>query len=96
MDTVKVTAEYGIVVRRKALSEKIISYSMVLEAMETEAPLDSNDDLISFGPSFGGEALDSFIKRLQILGLEYVDDFFSITFDMPPWCDLRVGIGPGD
>ena len=62
--------------------------------MEVEQPLDSNEDLISFGPAFGEEAMNEFISRLQALGLQYVDDFFSISYDIPAWCGLRIEINP--
>jgi hypothetical protein len=92
MKTVKVTSEYGIVIRRASLAEKNIDYSRVLQAMEVVQPFDSNDDILSFGPSFGEEAMNGFISRLQALGLEYVDDFFNITYDLPSWCGLRMEI----
>ena len=92
MNTVKATGEYGIIIRQEALSMKKIHKTKVFEAMEVEQPLDSNQDLISFGPAFGPEALNEFISRLQALGLEYVDDFFALSFDFPSWCCLRIGV----
>ena len=92
MNTVKATSEYGIVIRQAALTAKNISYARLLKVMEVEKPLDSNKDLVSFGPSFGEEAMNEFISRLQGLGLEYVEDFFTISCDMPTWCYLRIGI----
>lgn len=92
MNTVKATSEYGIVIRRAALTAKGIDYTQLLQAMEVEQPLDSNENLVSFGPSFGEEAMNEFIARLQALGLEYVEDFFAISCDMPAWCSVRIGI----
>ena len=92
MNTVKATSEYGIVIRRAALTAKGINYTQILQAMEVKQPLDSNEDLVSFGPSFGEEAMNEFIARLQALGLEYVEDFFAISCDMPAWCSVRIGI----
>jgi hypothetical protein len=46
--------------------------------MEQSPPLDISDDIVSFGPSFGGEAADEFVKRLTAAGLEYLDDFFVL------------------
>ena len=60
----------------------------LLKEMEVEKPLDSNEFLLSFGPSFGPEALDEFFRRLQELGLEYIDDFFIFTGDFPDWCEF--------
>lgn len=91
MNSVKATNEYGIVVRRAALTVKSIDYKQLLQVMEVEQPLDSNEDLVSFGPSFGEEAMNEFIARLRALGLEYVDDFFSISCEMPAWCNVRIG-----
>jgi hypothetical protein len=92
MNTIAATTEYGIVIRRAAVTRKGISYQDVLKAMEVEQPLDGNADLVSFGPSFGEEAMNEFISRLKKLGLEYFDDFFSFAYDMPQWCSVRVGL----
>lgn len=91
-DTIKITGEYGVFIRKAALAVKKIAYSALLDAFEVEVPLAENDDLVSFGPSFGQEAMDEFVSRLQALGLEYFDDFFCIASDFPEWCALRVGL----
>jgi len=91
-ETIKITSEYGVIVRKAALATKGIAYGTLLHAFEVEAPLDENDDLVSFGPSFGQEAMDEFISRLQALGLEYFDDFFCVACDFPEWCALRGGL----
>jgi hypothetical protein len=62
----------------------------MLGELQAQAPLDINEDLVSFGPSFGEEALLEFISRLEKLGLVYVDDFVSMAFDLPTWCRIRV------
>jgi hypothetical protein len=90
MMAIKVTGECGIVIRKAALKEKGINHIDILKIMEVESPLDDDDDLISFGPSFGEEALNEFIVRLQNIQLEYVDDFFTIIYDVPEWCKLIV------
>ena len=54
--------------------------------METEAPLDVNEDLISFGPHFGLEAATESVRRLESLGLIDIDDFFVFDGDFPEWC----------
>jgi len=90
MDCISVTSEFGIIVRRAALTERDISWDKLLRALEVKAPLDSNDDLISFGPTFGKEALEVFLRRLSDLGLEYYDDFFEFSGDYPKWCVFRV------
>jgi hypothetical protein len=86
MANVNLTAEFGLVVRRSALEQRGVSYRKLLEAMETEAPLDVNEDLISFGPHFGSEAVTEFVRRLESAGLINIDDFFVFAGDFPEWC----------
>lgn len=86
MRFVKLSAEYGIVVRRRALTERGVGYARLLEAMEIDEPLDASEGLLSFGPHFGGEAASEFTARLQNLGLVYIDDFFVFSGDFPGWC----------
>jgi hypothetical protein len=86
MATVNLTAEFGLVVRRAALEQRGLSYRKLLDAMEAEAPLDVNEDLISFGPHFGSEAATEFVRRLESLGLINIDDFFVFIGDFPEWC----------
>lgn len=86
MATVNLTAEFGLVVRRAALDQRGLSYRKVLDAMETEAPLDVNDEVISFGPHFGSEAVTVFVRRLEAIGLINIDDFFVFVGDFPEWC----------
>jgi hypothetical protein len=92
MNSIPVSPQGGIVVRRAALDEKQISESALLEAMEAAQPDSSNEQLLAFGPSFGEEAMNEFVRRLKALGLEYVDDFFFINIDLPDWCGLQVGL----
>ena len=89
MSAIDVTGEFGIVVRRQALIERRVSLEALLEALEVESPLDSNDSLMSFGPSFGQEALDVFTRRLIDLGFEYFDDFFEFVGTFPAWCRFQ-------
>jgi hypothetical protein len=81
MDHIAVTSEFGIVVRRAALTERGVSWEALLKVLEVQAPFDSNNDLISFGPHFGQEPLDVLIHRLSELGLNYFDDFFEFSGD---------------
>jgi hypothetical protein len=92
MNTITATAQYGIVIRRDAVRRKSVSYNELLRALEVETPADENEDLLSFGPSFGEEAMNTFISRLQGLGLAYVDDFFALSFDLPSWITLRISL----
>lgn len=63
-----------------------MNHQQLLEAMEAEVPLDANEDLISFGPHFGEEAANEFVRRLESLGLVHIDDFFVFCGDFPSWC----------
>jgi hypothetical protein len=91
---IKITSEFGLIIRKQALAARNVTMEMVLTAMEVSEPLDCNDELISFGPSFEQEALDEFSRRLMKLGLEYFDDFFEFAFPSPPWCQFQVRLTP--
>jgi hypothetical protein len=92
-DGIKVTAEFGIIIRRAALEERGIASEDLLSAFQASKPLDLNAELVSFGPSFGKEALDTFIQRLRALGLIYFDDFIEFAGDFPGWCKFRAVLG---
>ncbi len=87
--SIRITGECGIIVRHAALRERGVSMKLLLNAFETQSPLDMDDSLISFGLIFGDEALNTFTKRLIELGLVFYDDFFDVVFDSPPWCKFR-------
>lgn len=93
--SVEATSEFGLIIRRAALPARGVTHEQVLHALEGDPPRDADEDLISFGPSFGQEALDEFIRRLTALGLEYYDDFFPLAFELPHWMHLRVGLIEG-
>jgi len=86
MATVNLTSEFGLVVRQAALEQRGVSYRKLLDTMEVEAPLDVSEDLISFGPHFGLEAVTELVRRLEALGLINIDDFFVFAGDFPGWC----------
>ena len=96
MTHISVVREYGFVVRRGSLVERGVELSNVLEAFEVGAPLDSDEFLLSFGPSFDEEAADEFVRRLSALGLEYIDDFFVFSGDFPGWCEFSATLGGED
>lgn len=89
--SVIVTSEFGLIVRRNALVERQIDLRDLLTAMEVEEGIDGNDHLLSFGPHFGPEALNTMTSRLTKLGLVYFDDFIEFCGDYPPWCSFRAG-----
>ncbi len=75
---------HGIVVRLAALAARGVSRENLVQVMGNP-PLDEDSQLISFGPHFGGEACDEYIRRLKGLGLRHVDDFFELQWDHPEW-----------
>ncbi|MCK1272656.1 MULTISPECIES: hypothetical protein [unclassified Bradyrhizobium] len=87
---INITGEYGLVVRRAALVERAIALDNLLKTLEVDQPLDQSDDLLSFGPHFGREALKAMSARLTELGFIYHDDFFEIVTDYPGWCRLKA------
>lgn len=64
---VKVTMEYSLVIRRKSLTDKNISLEQINEVFEGNAPLDINEELISYGPHFGQERMMYYFRRSNIL-----------------------------
>jgi hypothetical protein len=82
--------DIGIVVRRVPLNRLGISIDAMTEILGFDPPLDVSDELVSFGPLFGIEAADELCRRLQELGLEYIDDFFIFTGDFPEWSSFKV------
>ena len=93
---IRVTFEHGIVIRKAALRRTRIDREQLLSAFESQAPFSENDDLVVFGPSFGSEACDEFIRRLKDLGLQHVDDFFELEFDHPEWLSFSAQLAkPG-
>lgn len=92
MSCINATGEFGLIIRRSALTERGVSIDAVLAAMEAAEPMSINEDLISFGPTFGQEALDVFTARLMNLGLEYFDDFFEFAGVFPSWCNFHVSL----
>ena len=92
--SVIVTSEFGLIVRRNALTERQVDLRDLFTAMEVEVRLDGSDDLLTFGPHFGREALNAIVSRLIKLGLVYFDDFFEFCGDYPPWFAFRGSYNP--
>lgn len=88
--SIEVTFSYGIVIRQSALTALGITRARVLEVFETDRPIAEDSELLSFGPSFGGEACNEFVRRLESLGLVYVDDFFDLTLSHPDWLSFSA------
>ena len=90
MASIRIEHQFGCVIRRKALDERGIEVQDLLEAMEVGGPLDESEELMAFGPFFGGEAAVTFHERLLALGLVFVDDFTDVVIDLPQWLRLRA------
>lgn len=90
--SIPISAQCSVVIRKAAMKAKGIPEADILAVMESKLPDAANEDLLAFGPSFGEEAMNEFVRRLQALGLQYVDDFFCINFDIPNWCGLRCEV----
>jgi hypothetical protein len=71
-----------------------VSIHSILEVLEVNEPSDINDELLTFGPSFGQEALDVQINRPVALGLVYFDDFFEFVGSFPTWCRFHASLAP--
>ena len=89
---VKVSNNFGIVVKKSAITREGIVHQDLLALMECASPFDENNMLISFGPHFGGEAANEFIRRLEQAGLQYVDDFMDFQILLPEWCETSICI----
>ncbi len=94
MGFVAVTAEYGIVIRRRALIARDVSYPALLAALGANEAFDADGELLTFGPSFGQEGLEALTQRLVALGLVYFDDFFEFAGSFPEWCKFAVALVP--
>lgn len=86
----RVSSDFGIVVRREALEDKRVDLSPVLVEFNFDRYFDQSNAFISLGPFFGGDAADDCMKCLESLGLDYIDDFFVFTGDFPQWCRFEV------
>lgn len=89
---VKITTFHGIVLRRASLLQRQVKLSEIFDALETTETVDSDELLLSFGPSFGEDAADVFTNRLTELGLRYIDDFFVFSGDFPEWCSFYASL----
>lgn len=86
----KVSRDFGIVVRRAALVAKDVDLSRVMAEFNFQTYFDESNNLISLGPFFGGDVADKCMRSLEKLGLAYVDDFFIFEGFVPAWCSFEV------
>ncbi|HDR8859253.1 TPA: hypothetical protein QDA74_003752 [Burkholderia territorii] len=86
----KISRDFGIVVRRAALAEKAVDLSAVMREFNFAGCFDESDRLVSLGPFFGGDAADACMRSLERLGLVYFDDFFIVEQTYPGWCEVEA------
>lgn len=86
----KISKDFGIIVRRKAIDQKSIDLILVMKEFHFEKYFDESADFISLGPFFGGDNADSCMKLLERQGLVYIDDFFILEGYFPDWCRVEV------
>ena len=84
-------SEYGLVIRRRALQERGVTEAALAVAMDRMTPRTATPDLYYFAPLFGEEAQYELGRHLTALGLVWVDDFWSVSFDMPDWVKVTIG-----
>lgn len=86
----KVSKDFGIVVRRKAIDQKSIDLLAVMKEFHFEKYFDESADFVSLGPFFGGDNADSCMRSLELQGLVYIDDFFILESYFPEWCRVEI------
>jgi len=90
----RVSKDFGIVIRREALTEKAVDLEAVMKEFHFEQLYDQSLEFVSLGPFFGGDASDDCMRLLEKLGLTYIDDFFILEAYFPEWCRVEVFGGP--
>jgi hypothetical protein len=90
----KISNDFGIVVRKRAISEKKVNLLGLMHDFNFQSLYDESSDLISLGPFFGGDMADECMKSLEKLGLIYIDDFFIFDGDFPSWCQFSCNLTP--
>ena len=84
----KISKDFGIVIRRQALRSKSIDIAPVKTEFHLNDYFDETNDLISLGSFSNGDASDECLKSLEKLALFYNDDFFILTQYIPDWCEV--------
>lgn len=86
----KVSKDFGIVIRRNALIQKAIDLSSVMMEFNFDKNYDESLEFVSLGPFYGGDNADDCMRSLERLGLVYIDDFFILEGYFPDWCRVEV------
>ena len=90
MPFIDAKSEYGLIVRKAALSERGVSPDDLSRVMTDVDVSGEDESLISYGPLFGVEAQDNLKADLADLGLIEIDDYFGLDFLLPEWTRLGV------
>ncbi|PFH04486.1 hypothetical protein BCF11_5269 [Collimonas sp. PA-H2] len=91
----RISSDFGIVIRREALKEKAVNLSQILIEFHFDRYFDESKNFISLGPFFGGDAADDCMRSLEKIGLIYIDDFFIFVGDFPQWCRFEAFLSEG-
>jgi hypothetical protein len=94
MPGVQVSEHFGLVIRKTSLQKHSIPMNLLLQQMEIDRPFDEDEDLLSLGPHFGGEAMQEFVRRLETFGLKYGEDFIDFADTLPGWCQVYIRFNP--
>jgi hypothetical protein len=86
----KVSKDFGIVIRRDALVQKSIDLSSVMREFNFSKNYDDSPEFVSLGPFYGGDNADDCMRSLEGKGLAYIDDFFILEGYFPDWCRVEV------
>lgn len=86
----KVSKDFGIVIRRDALVQKSIDLSAVMSEFNFAKNYDDSLEFVSLGPFYGGDNADDCMRSLEREGLVYIDDFFILEGYFPDWCRVEV------
>jgi hypothetical protein len=88
----RLSAQFGIVIRKARLAELGLDLDTVLEKLETDVAFDEDEQVLSLGPHFDDAAAADLGARLSTLGLLEIDDWFIFRGDVPEWCTLSVAL----
>ena len=86
----KVSKDFGIVIRRQALVQKSIDLTPVMTEFNFTRNDDDSSDFVSLGPFYGGDNADDCMRALERQGLIYIDDFFILEGYFPEWCRVEI------
>lgn len=86
----KVSKDFGIVIRRDALVQKSIDLIAVMSEFNFTKNYDDSLEFVSLGPFYGSDNADDCMRSLERHGLVYISDFFILEGYFPDWCRVEV------